>query len=301
MTPLPLNALRVFDAVARCGSFRLAAEELCVSQSAVSHQIKHLEGWFGRPLFDRSGNRPKLLPTAVTLATELNAAFNDIATACQRVRGDAAALSLVIAAIPSVAVCWLIPRLSEFRDRHPGVDIRVIYAIHGQDIDFSQVDLAFVFGKNTPALPGTQAYWLASGSSVPVGSPALGQSLDKTNVEQALLSAGLLHDSNTDGWNTWFEQSGVCLPAKLTGPVFEDFNLLRAAVLSGQGVALCPLDIINTDISDHLLVPLSTQAIHEDSNYYLVARDTPDTEKSGVVESFRQWVFENRDNESTPT
>lgn len=140
----PLNALRAFEAVARTGSFRAAAETLFVTQPAISHQIRNLEDWMGAPLFDRSGRMPQLLPRGQALAQDLSRAFDAIGAACRRAR-PATDPALVVAAIPSVAVCWLIPRLPRFQAAHPKVQLRVIYAHHGHDIDFHEVDLAFVF------------------------------------------------------------------------------------------------------------------------------------------------------------
>ncbi len=236
MSQLPLTALRVFETVARCGSFKDAADELCVSQSAVSHQIKHLEEWFARPLFDRNGQRPKLLAHGEMLARALQRSLQDIDTACQLVSSKTGTRALVIAAIPSVAICWLIPRLSGFQASHPEIATRMVYALHGQDIDFNQVDLAFIFTHRPPELPGLQVQLFQSGTSVPVCSPALRDTLDQTAMTEAILKAGLLHDSNVDGWIDWLGQAGLDPVPPITGPLFEDFNLLRAAALAGQGV-----------------------------------------------------------------
>ena len=103
-----LGALRVFEAVARHGSFSRAADELCVTQSAVSHQVRRLEEWFGAPLFARSGNRATLLPHGTELSAALSRSFAEIDTACRRARRVAGPPSLTVAVIPSVAICWLI-------------------------------------------------------------------------------------------------------------------------------------------------------------------------------------------------
>ena len=136
--PAPLNALRAFEAVVRSGSFAAAAGELHVTQSAISHQIKGLEQWFGAPLFDREGPRPRPLPHAQQLARSLSLGFDSINAACRAARGYSQTRPLVVAAIPSVAVCWLIPRLGSFRAAHPGVEMRIVYALHGQEIDFAR-------------------------------------------------------------------------------------------------------------------------------------------------------------------
>ena len=152
-----MNALRAFEAAARLGSFNAAAEALFVTQSAISHQIRHLEDWLGTPLFDRRAGRPRLLPHGEDLARTLGLSLSEIATACARAQTSHAPRPLVIAAIPSVAICWLIPRLSAFRARYPDIEIKLIYAMHGRDIDFRDVHLAFVFADSTPAKTGVTA------------------------------------------------------------------------------------------------------------------------------------------------
>ncbi len=298
---LPLKSLWVFEAVARCGSFRIAAEELCVSQSAVSHQIRHLEEWFGKPLFDRTGNRPQLLSDADVLAQELRASFTDIGLACQRMQRDTAVHTLVIAAIPSIAVCWLIPRLNEFRTLYPDIAIRVVYAIHGQKIDFGDVDLAFVFAQKLPNNSGTRATLFMPGTSIPVCSPSLFETLNRGDMEKAILKAGLLHDSDVDGWARWFKKSGLAAPSKSSGMVFEDFNLMRTAALSGQGVALCPLAIIRSDLMANRLIPLSPVPINEDYNYYLIQRESNETVTATAANAFKNWLSEVRNSESPVT
>lgn len=116
MAQPPLNALRAFEAVARTGSFRAAADSLFVTQPAVSHQIKHLEQWIGAPLFDRGGRVPVLLPRGVSLARDLTMAFGAIDAACRRGRGPPHRMRRWSwPPSPSVAICWLIPRLPRFR------------------------------------------------------------------------------------------------------------------------------------------------------------------------------------------
>lgn len=298
MSQLPLTALRVFETVARCGSFKEAADELCVSQSAVSHQIKHLEEWLARPLFDRTGQRPKLMAHGEMLARALQRSLQDIGTACQLASNSTGPRALVIAAIPSVAICWLIPRLAGFQAIHPEIATRMVYAFHGQDIDFNHVDLAFVFTDSPPDLPGFQTRLFQSGTSVPVCSPALRDTLDLTAMTEAILKAGLLHDSNIDGWIDWLGKAGLDPVPLITGPLFEDFNLLRAAALAGQGVALCPLALIGTDLASNRLVPLSSISVNEDHSYYLIRRETDDDSAVAAREHFVTWVFETLDKET---
>lgn len=292
----PLNALRAFEAVARLGSFNAAAKALFVTQSAVSHQVRHLERWLDRPLFDRAGARPRLLPRGEALARDLGLALNGIEGACARAKAPEACPALVIAAIPSVALCWLIPRLNSFRDRHPEIPVRIVYAIHGQAIDFREVDLAFTYAAAPPDLFGSQSELFLPGVSVPVCNPAVAAKLRQDNapLPEAILQAGLLHDTDMSGWTGWLSRAGLRLAAPLTGPTFEDFNLLRAAALSGQGVALCPAAMIGDDLDSERLVKLSNRSALETYGYYLHVAETSDPVRRAFGKTFRAWALDAR-------
>lgn len=303
VSQVPLNALRAFEAVARTGSFRGAAEALFVTQPAISHQIRHLEEWLGAPLFDRSGRSPQLLPRGQALARDLTLAFGGIEAACRRARPSIRD-SLVVAAIPSVAVCWLIPRLPRFRARHPDIQLRIIYAHHGQEIDFGDVDLAFIFSDTPPSGRGFSAEPFLSGTSVPVCSPQLLVGQTGTDITPAwLLRLGLLHDTDLSGWQTWLGRAGFELPARLPGPVFEDFNLLRAAALAGQGVALCSLAMIQPDLAQGRLERLSNISVLEQFDYYLTQSDltAQDRVRNKARKAFVTWLNgEKRDGSAPP-
>jgi DNA-binding transcriptional LysR family regulator len=284
MTQVPLNALRTFDAVVRTGSFSAAAEELCVTQSAVSHQVRHLENWLGRPLFDRDGPRPRLLPEGEDLARVAALSFDGITAACTRLRRDSSVRMLVIAAIPSVALCWLIPRLAGFAAAHPEVGTRIVYAFHGQVIDFAEVDLAFVYAAGPLTIEaGVEAELFLPGESVPVCGPQLA-------AAGAISGLPLLHDGDQTGWQTWFARALVPPPARWAGPVFQDFNLLRAAALAGQGVALCPIAMIRDDIEAGRLCQLSKVSVMETSGYWLL-RGPMAARRGAAVRAFRDWAL----------
>lgn len=290
----PLNALRAFEAVVRGGSFRVAANELFVTQSAISHQIRSLEDWFGNPLFLREGSRLRPMPHAEELARNLSLAFDAIHLACQRANDLRKSRPLVVAAIPSVAMCWLIPRLGRFREAYPNIDIRVVYALHGQEIDFRDVHFAFVFDKAPPAAGGVIAYPFLPGTSVPVCSPRLADRIAGTDTAQAISDMELLHDTDHSGWRKWFARAGVNVSVPETGLLFEDFNLLRAAALSGQGIALCPEVMIHRDLASGHLIRLSRIKILEDYSYYFLQGPLAGVTSSHAF-AFRTWVLEERD------
>lgn len=290
MTPAPLNGLRVFEAVARHGSFSRAADELCVTQSAVSHRVRHLEEWIGGPLFERRGNRVVLLPHAAEFSRELALAFADVEAACRRARGAGAPRVLTIATIPSVAVCWLIPRLAGFRACAPEIELRILYAFHGMRIDFADVDLAVVFAERRPTLAGIETARFLAGASVPVCSRGFVDAHGPLGTAEAIGAAGLLHDTDRTGWQAWLLASGLgdAVPA---GPVFEDFNLLHAATLAGQGVALCPPALIGDDLAAGHLVQLHERTVREEYAYYLAWKQRPDPASAEALGAFRDWLL----------
>jgi LysR family glycine cleavage system transcriptional activator len=292
MAQVPLNALRAFHAVVQSGSFKAAAETLCVTQSAVSHQVRHLEDWLGRPLFDRTGPRPRLLPEGEDLARVAALSLEGIAAACARFSHEPGARALVIAAIPSVALCWLIPRLADFRAAHPEAELRIVYAFHGQVIDFTEVDLAFVWAAEAlQAEPGVTAELFLPGASVPVCSPALAAVGRGPTVIGCL---PLLHDTDEGGWRRWFARADVAPPPRWAGPVFQDFNLLRAAALAGQGVALCPRAMIRDDLETGRLRLLSEVSVMEPSGYYLLSAAARHR-RGDAAAAFRAWALAARE------
>lgn len=291
----PLNALRAFEAVARLGSFRAGADALCVTQSAVSHQVRNLEEWLGKPLFEREGNRTRLLPHGLDLANSLSFSLNEIEAACERTRNSSQAL--VIAAIPSIAMCWLIPRLSRFRAAHPAIETRIVYALHGQDINFHDVHLAFVFSRGQPTVANVDSLFFLGGQSVPVCSPALLHILGrKPETDADILALGLLHDGDPSGWKNWLNGRETSDQAADFGVTFEDFNLLRAAALSGQGVALCPLAMVQSDLDTGSLVQISDRVTTDGSDYYLLSAISANPQVSRQTQVFRDWAIAEREN-----
>lgn len=291
MSHAPLNALRAFEAVARHGSFSRAAKELFVTQSAISHQVRNLEAWLGAPLLDRNGNRPCLLPHAADLGRALTLALADIDSACRQAMRAEAPPTLTVAVIPSVAICWLIPRLAAFRRLWPGIDTRIQYAIHGRDIDFGSVDIAVVYSEGPPNLPGTTAAHFLPGESIPVCAGTVARGNAAVGTPAGMVAAGLLHDTDPSGWRTWLAASGADPAEAESGPVFEDFNLLRAAALSGQGVAICPLAIIRDDLDAGRLVALSKTPIRREFAYYVVTRQTAGSRTGPARAAFCDWLL----------
>ena len=132
----PLNALKCFEAAARSHSFSKAADELHVTQSAISHQIRQLEQWFGVSLFDRQGRQTVPTAKGEELAQALAESFEIIGKACKRIVQSDQGPPLTIGVLPSIATIWLIPKLSHFFRSNPDIPVKVIYAFHGQSFNF---------------------------------------------------------------------------------------------------------------------------------------------------------------------
>ncbi len=291
----PLNALRAFELVARLGSFKAAAEAMFVTQSAVSHQIRNVEEALGKPLFEREGNRTRLLPHGAELARQLSVSLAEIDAACERARN--ASQALVIAAIPSVAMCWLIPRLNRFRAAHPQIEIRIVYAMHGRDINFHDVHLAFVYAPAPPANAQLEGQFFLPGHGVPVCSPACMTRLGRPPATlQDFLKLGLLHDRNETGWKSWAAglEDGAPDGTSFEGTTFEDFNLLRVAALSGQGVALCPPAMIQPDLDSGALIQLSDREMDEGFDYYMLSATNAPPNILRHSRLFREWALAER-------
>lgn len=290
MTRLPpLNALKCLEAAARAQSFSKAAEELHVTQSAVSHQIRQLEEWFGISLFDRKGRQTVPTPRGEELARALGEAFDIMAAACKRIAQSDAGPALTIAALPSIATIWLIPRLSRFFAEYPNIPVKVVYAFHDQKLDFDDIDIAILWGNGE--WEDCKATRLLEGASVAVCNAGLYEKEGPFDGPQSLMGKPLLHDTNRLGWQTWMRNAGLKHAGPSPGPIFQDFNLLRAAALAGQGIALCPRSLIEDDLASGRLVQVSDTSIMPDYAYHIIEPSDAMHRHAEAIALFKQWLL----------
>ncbi len=290
MSRLPsLNALRCFEAAARSGSFSRAAEELNVTQSAVSHQVRQLEQWFGLKLFDRMGRQTIPTPKGQELARSLAEAFDIMGAACRRLSQSETGPALTIAALPSIATIWLIPRLSQFFSDHPEISVKIIYAFTGQKIDFDETDIAILWGPGE--WEGCRSTRLLAGNTVAVCNPIYLEKQGPFEVPQAILGKPLLHDTDRLDWQNWMRHAGLKHVGPSPGPIFQDFNLLRAAALAGQGIALCPRSLIADDLESGRLVQLFDTAIKLDYAYCIIKPAQGSDRRTDAITLFKDWLL----------
>jgi LysR family transcriptional regulator, glycine cleavage system transcriptional activator len=285
----PLNALKCFEAAARSNSFSKAAEELHVTQSAVSHQIRQLEEWFGVTLFDRQGRQTLPTPEGIELASSLAEAFSIMGSACQRIAKSDGKASLTVAAIPSIATIWLIPRLPTFFRQHPHINVRLMHAIYDKPIDFEDVDLAITYGNWDEAPPHATKFM--EGVSVPVCNTLYLEQHGPINTPADLLKCTLLHDLDRRPWLRWFKAAGLKLSDQQRGPLFEGFNLLHSAMLAGQGVGLAPIAILADDVKSGRLVRLFDTEVLQEKAYYISEPNNPRLSRAAEVATLKNWLL----------
>mgnify|MGYP003336088297 CR=1 FL=1 len=247
---IPLNALRAFEASARHLSFTRAADELCVTQAAVSHQIKGLEERLGLKLFRR-------LPRGLTLTDEGAALLGPVAESFDRIgrileRFEEGRLKevLTVAAVGTFAVGWLMPRLPAFQQAHPFVDLRLLTNNNKVDLAAEGLDYAIRFGDG--AWHGTEAERLFEAPLSPLCAPELAGRL---TAPRDLLSQTLLRSYRAQDWPDWFAAAGVS-PGPVRGPLFDSSWVMVEAAAQGAGIAFEPGFIVGPHLKSGRLVPV---------------------------------------------
>lgn len=282
----PLRALHVFVTVVRSGGVMLAAGKLSITQSAVSHQLKVLEGWLGEPLFDRKKRALKLTEKGRRYHHEISPAFTLIAEATNRVFDRTADQMVVISALPLFANNWLIPRLNGFRKAYPNIAVQVVYDHPAHLGEIGTADLTVRYGRGS--WDGFESMKLLDGDVCPVCSPDFLQEHGPFAAPGDLLGLELVHDETSQTWRTWFESSGVALEAPLKGPVFEDANMTRAAAIAGAGIGLCRMALIQSDLDEGRLVQLFDISAEHDKGYFLCWPKSQDLH--AAAQHFKAWI-----------
>jgi len=266
-----LNALRAFESAARHLSFKMAAEELNLTPTAISHQIRGLEATLGLRLFDRQVRRVTLTSDGAEFARALAPAFAAIEQAVVTCRSKLRRPTVTVGAGPLLASRWLVPRLGTFWDMHPNIDLRLHYSpvpVHQQ---LTRYDLAIAWGKG--GWPGVDAHLFLRIDTTPVHAPNASFGFKSGENPEALLDRPLLHYRDFDDWRQWLIDAGADAPADLPGAVFDDANVLVQAALEGQGIALGYLPLVADELLLGRLVAPWTLKSASSSAYYLTAAE----------------------------
>lgn len=281
---LPLNALRAFEASARHLSFTKAAIELCVTQAAVSHQVKSLETQLNVTFFKRLPRGLMLTSEGETLLPMLRASFDHIAQTLERLEGGHSRDILTVGAVGTFVIGWMLPRLSEFQAKHPFIDLRLSTNNNRVDIAAEGLDYAIRFGKG--AWHGTDAVRLLDTPLSVLCVPEIAEQL-KTPAD--LFRHTFLRSYRADEWSGWFLAAGV--PANMATSksiVFDSSLAMMAAALQGVGVALAPPLMFSRQ--------LATGAIQQPFDIYVATgsywltrlQSRPET---SAMTAFRDWLL----------
>lgn len=231
---LPLNALRAFEAAARHLSFTRAAIELCVTQAAVSHQVKLLEQRLGVTLFRRLPRGLMITEEGQALLPSLQESFDRMADMLERFQGGHVQEVLAIGAVGTFVVGWLLPRLADFRRQYPYIDVRLSTNNNRVDIAAEGLDYTIRFGNGAWHDIEAEALFEAPLSVLCI--PQIARQLEKP---EDVARQSLLRSYRHDEWPEWFEAVGVS-PPQIRGPVFDSSIIMVEAALQGAGVALAP-------------------------------------------------------------
>ncbi|UPJ63188.1 transcriptional regulator GcvA [Bradyrhizobium sp. 191] len=284
-----LNGLRAFEAAARHLSFTLAASELNVTQTAISHQIRRLEEELGIRLFIRQNRALALTPEARDYLPGVRAAFNDLRLATDRLLRKEDDKVLTVSTLASLAAKWLLPRLTDFQEQHPGIDVRITTSTSLVDFQRDNVDAAIRYGRGQ--WPGLRADWLMADELFPVCSPSLLRGDKPLRRPEDLRNHPLLHTSNanSDDWRLWLTAAG--LPADIArhpGITFDMIFMTIQAAIDGIGVAMGRTSYVQDDIAKGRLVVPFKIALPADAGFYLVAPEG--RREAPKLAAFRQWI-----------
>jgi len=284
----PLNALRAFEAAARHLSFTRAADELAVTQAAVSHQVKTLEDWLGLKLFQRENRTIYLTRQGQAYLPAVRQALDTLAEATRRLMEVDALGPLTVSVLPSFAAKWLLPRLRGFRARHPEIDVRISTTDYMADFARDDVDLAVRMGRGE--WPGVTAIKFLEEDLFPVCSPALLEGPHPLRRPEDLRYHTLLHDDMRQDWRTWFLAAGVEGVDPTRGPGYSDSSMVIQAAVEGQGVALGRSALAAGDLASGRLVKPFEVALPANFAYYIVY--PPAAAEQPKVKAFADWLIE---------
>lgn len=282
-----IKAVQAFEAASRLGSFAAAAEELAVTPSAISHQIRLLEDRLGVRLFHRVHRSVVLTEIGRRYASELRLAFARIETATQRIASAGANAILSIHSTPSFATQWLMPRLAEFRELHKNIDIRLKASVDQIDLTKDEIDVDIRYNSGR-ASSGTVQISFPDDIIVPMASPALVNGLKPIREPEDLKQHQLIHSEvNIVTWRDWARAHKIFLDLD-KGPRFDrSFMSIRAAV-DGLGICLDSLLLAEQELrSGRLIIPFPTKGIIAQGHSLFVLKESLDVPN---VRLFNEWL-----------
>lgn len=283
----PLNALRAFEAGARHLNFTRAAEELAVTPTAISHQIRHLEDWFGLALFNRNKRQLALTDSGAQLYPVISQALDRIAEASCRIRQSTDHATLTVSVTPTFGSRWLASRLGRFWEEYPEIDLRIHHSVQLVDFKRDDVDLTIRWGLGP--WPEVVAEKLMEATAVPLCSPAKLKGVHPLLTPSDLRHHVLLHETNHQEWSEWMIAAGLDEADGQRGPVLDDPNSLARAAIEGHGVFLGTPAMLSSEIDSGVLIqPFATSSELEPAYFLIYPEEAPLPQK---IEAFRDFIL----------
>lgn len=282
---LPLNALRAFEAVAAHLSFTDAARALNVTTAAVSSHIKSLEAFLETPLFVRHSRSVRLTPQGARLLPGVQRGMGELTRTVNQLRQDRTSGLLNISLLGSFLQQWLLPRLSDFYQQYPQIDLR--FNANRELIDFMQTDFHAAVRYGAGSWPQLRAEKMLDDWVFPVASPELLAKLGPIDTLGDLNKYTLLH-SATEPWIDWLRRVGGDTTRVERGPVLDDSAALLTAAEQGHGLALARWSLVAGELASGRLVRPSNQSVRQHHSYYFVA--PPHHFDLPKVLHFRDWL-----------
>lgn len=278
----PIPALMALEAVERLGTASAAAEELSLTQGAISRALQGLEAQLGLPLFIRERQRLRLTPAARDYVSEVRKALHLLASASIALRANPTGGSLTLAILPAFGMHWLAPRLARFSQAHPEVTVNLSTRLRPFDFEAAPIDAAIHYGRQN--WPGVDYLKLMNEAVIAVAAPGFAALAQADDILHHPL---LMLDSRPGDWGRWLAHHGH--PGlRPPGMQFDQFATLIQAAIHGMGAALVPTFLIQRELAEGRLVPVFGPPVAALGAYYLVwPKAGPDR---APLRSLRQWL-----------
>lgn len=291
------TALQAFDAAARHGNFARAAEELCLTEGAISRQIARLESLLNCRLFDRTGSRVKLNPLGAHYAQHVRETLDRLERDTQYIMGmPEGSKSLDLAVLPTFSSRWLIPRLSRFKSLHPEITVNIAARTDPFILSGSGFDAVVHFEH--PAWAGMRTQLLFQEQLIPVCHPAL---LTNKDINAQLNELPRIHRrQNPDAWHQYAQESGITLDNPAQGDRYDLHEMTIAAVMAGQGVALIPRLYIEHELRSGIVVSPWPASVNLNKKFCLV-KPTETRINQRALEDFEAWLLTEINVHTTPS
>lgn len=292
-TTISLRGLRTFTVAARHESFRLAAEELFITPSAVSHQIKSLEEELGQKLFERKGRELVLTDVGQALYDDIRPLIENLDAVAASYKQGAAGESVRMSVQPFFASEYFVPRLSEFTRENPDVDIQVRASDETAETHPADADLSIRLFRAPPT--GLESRLLCPLRLVPAGSRAFAKTVRVRDGSIAGDFPLIVHETYPRAWKEWSRASGIAIPKDSRVTRLDSMIAVVRAAEQGIGAALVPVPIADQWFLQKTIVRLFDEELVADASYYLVWR--AESESEGIVR-LREWILQNFGSES---